>query len=256
MSSMDTKVLCIGDSCLDTYIYGRCERLCPEGPVPVLSQSHKTETLGMAGNTYNNLCVFFDFVKLLSNKSSDITKTRFIDEKTNQLLLRVDANDSCEAIEGLEEKLKGYDLAVVSDYCKGFLTDENLVAIGSNFPFSVLDSKRKITQEIVDSFSFIKLNEDEYHRNRDIVEANNYNLSKFVITMGSKGVKFLDKIYPPNKVVQTFDVSGAGDVFTASFASKLYKSNSIRDSIEYAQECCVKVIQKKGTCIYEESGMD
>ena len=111
-----SKVLCIGDSCVDTYVYGKCERLCPEGPVPVLSQAYKTETLGMAGNTYNNLCVFFDFVKLLSNKSSDITKIRFIDEKTNQLLLRVDANDSCEAIEGLEEKLKGYDLTVLSNY--------------------------------------------------------------------------------------------------------------------------------------------
>jgi bifunctional ADP-heptose synthase (sugar kinase/adenylyltransferase) len=251
-----SKVLCIGDSCVDTYVYGKCERLCPEGPVPVLSQSYKTETLGMAGNAYNNLCVFFDFVHLLSNEPSDITKTRFIDEKTNQLLLRLDANDSCQAVQNLEEKLKGYDLVVVSDYCKGFLTDEDLVKIGSSFPFSVLDSKRKLTQHIVDSFSFIKLNEDEYRRNRDIVEANSSNLSKFVITMGSKGVRFLNKIYPPNKVIQTFDVSGAGDVFTASFASKLYKSNSIKDSIEYAQECCVKVIQKKGTCIYEEGGMD
>ena len=29
------KILVIGDSCKDKYIYGLCERMCPEAPVPV-----------------------------------------------------------------------------------------------------------------------------------------------------------------------------------------------------------------------------
>ena len=34
------KTLLIGDSCLDYYHFGTCERLSPEAPVPVLKQ-HK-----------------------------------------------------------------------------------------------------------------------------------------------------------------------------------------------------------------------
>ena len=30
------KVLLIGDSCTDEYVYGICERLNPEAPVPIL----------------------------------------------------------------------------------------------------------------------------------------------------------------------------------------------------------------------------
>ena len=32
------KVLLIGDSCTDEYVYGSCERLNPEAPVPILDQ--------------------------------------------------------------------------------------------------------------------------------------------------------------------------------------------------------------------------
>ena len=31
------KVLVIGDSCKDKFIYGKCERICHEAPVPVFN---------------------------------------------------------------------------------------------------------------------------------------------------------------------------------------------------------------------------
>ena len=37
------KILVIGDSCTDVFIYGRCERLNPEAPIPVF-QPTKTVT--------------------------------------------------------------------------------------------------------------------------------------------------------------------------------------------------------------------
>ena len=83
----------IGDSCIDRYIYGFCSRICPEGPVPVFNTIEQTTTLGMAGNTYRNITTFFPEACFISNNPKAITKTRFVDKKTNQLLLRVDTDD-------------------------------------------------------------------------------------------------------------------------------------------------------------------
>ena len=249
------KTLVVGDACLDEYAYGECIRLCPEGPIPILNETERIETVGMAANTHRNMLAFCPDAELVSNNPMEIIKTRFVDRKTNQLLLRVDTNDKTERI--LEEEVEEicssqYDLIVVSDYCKGFLNDSDLIRIGqSSIRTSVLDSKRPITQEIIDSFDFIKLNENEYNKNREILRLES-NKWKAVTTMGGQGVRFLNQRYRPPKVLQTFDVSGAGDVFTAAFSYSVASGFSVHDSIVAAQNCCVKVIQRRGTCVYEK----
>ena len=52
------KVLLLGDSCEDEYIYGRCTRISPEAPVPVLDYAKIKTTSGMAGNVCLNLQSF------------------------------------------------------------------------------------------------------------------------------------------------------------------------------------------------------
>ena len=48
------KVLVIGDSCEDVFIYGNCDRLAPAAPVPVFVETHRKSNKGMAGNVYEN----------------------------------------------------------------------------------------------------------------------------------------------------------------------------------------------------------
>ena len=45
------KFLVIGDGCTDVHIYGKCNRLSPEAPVPVFNPLRRTENDGMAKNT-------------------------------------------------------------------------------------------------------------------------------------------------------------------------------------------------------------
>ena len=52
------KVLLIGDSCTDEYVYGTCERLNPEAPVPILNFKRKETNKGMAWNVRENLMSF------------------------------------------------------------------------------------------------------------------------------------------------------------------------------------------------------
>ena len=246
------KILVIGDSCTDIYIYGSCDRLCPEGPIPVFNPMYEQCAAGMAENTYQNMKVFNDDVVLITN-NEDITKTRYIDEKTNQLLLRIDCNDKCNRIDQKhiqQIQQHEYDAIIISDYNKGFLSDEDIIEISYSSPMSFLDSKRLLTEEIIRSFCMIKLNEYEWKQNEQIVSLFP---DKFVITLGSKGVKFKSSTYLPTKVCQTFDVSGVGDVFIAALSSFIIQGSTIEDAIKLAQECCQKVIQRKGTCVYEKN---
>ena len=87
------KVLVIGDSCEDIFLYGKIERVSHEAPVPVIEPIDKTTNIGMAGNVANNLSSLGVDCYLATN-TSKITKTRFIDSKSNQMLLRLDENDN------------------------------------------------------------------------------------------------------------------------------------------------------------------
>ena len=86
------RILLIGDSCIDEYVYGICERLNPEAPVPILKYHRKEIKHGMAWNVKGNLQAFGIEVNILTNEEK-IIKTRYIDEKYNHqirnLLLRI-----------------------------------------------------------------------------------------------------------------------------------------------------------------------
>lgn len=251
---MGNKCAVIGDSCVDKYIYGVCKRICPEGPVPVLSVESFTEAPGMAANTHANAKVFWqDEVHLITNDPNTVRKIRYVDSKTNQLLLRVDINDSIPRVNA-EINTADYSCIIVSDYCKGFLWDIDIQQIGHAAPLTVLDTKRKLTREMIEGYTYIKLNEQEFENNSDIVDKDT--IKKFIITRGSEGVLWNEQQFPPPVVLQTFDVSGAGDVFTAAFTYSIKHSNPVEKSISYAQECCNKVIRKRGTCVYENGNMD
>ena len=49
------KVGVVGDVMLDTYWWGKVDRISPEAPVPVVSVSHKEKRIGGAGNVALNL---------------------------------------------------------------------------------------------------------------------------------------------------------------------------------------------------------
>ena len=54
----DASVLVVGDLIIDQYVTGKCNRLSPEAPVPVLSPSTSKKTLGGSGNVARILAAF------------------------------------------------------------------------------------------------------------------------------------------------------------------------------------------------------
>ena len=102
------KVLVIGDSCVDEFIYCDIERICPEAPVPVLKPIRSQQNPGMASNVVTNLEALGVKVDLVTNISK-IKKTRYVDTRSGQMAMRVDENDQCTRYKGVYEIAGVYD---------------------------------------------------------------------------------------------------------------------------------------------------
>jgi bifunctional ADP-heptose synthase (sugar kinase/adenylyltransferase) len=238
----------IGELCRDIFNYGNVTRLCPEAPVPVLTEVYTETNFGMAGNVRENLWAHDSSLKIsLIHQINPITKTRYIDDKTNYMFLRVDEGENetdklfltPEKIEDISES----DLVIVSDYNKGFLDEEVLIQIGKLSKLSIIDTKKTISNDLINSFTFIKLNEHEYKRNKNISDTNK---DKFIITLGMNGAKHDDIVFLSPSPKQTIDVSGAGDTFTAFFSLKYFETKNISESIKFANQMASIVVSKRG----------
>lgn len=240
-------ILIIGESCQDIFVYCSANRLCPEAPVPVLNPIYSTINDGMAGNTYSNV---LDIAKILGCKvnvniicqEEEITKTRYVDKKTNHLFFRVDEEKNCQEID-----LKRYtntiaeaDVVIISDYNKGFLSLDSLEYIGLNSKLSILDTKRHISNEVVSSHTFIKMNEQEWHNNAGLKDD-----SDIIVTLGDKGAMYQGVTYK-TEPKENSDVSGAGDTFTAAFIMKYFLTYDTYTSINFANEMAGIVVSKRG----------
>ena len=237
------RILVVGDSCKDVFIYGDIERISPEAPIPVFVPTREESNDGMARNVSNNVESLDMGIHTITNKNS-IVKKRYVDNRSGQMVLRVDEHDYCEPVNSyyLDFDENKYDAIIISDYCKGFLSEENMQYL-CNYKNVFIDTKRQIGKWI-NNVDFIKINELEYEKNQEFLNKSLYN-SKLIVTLGSKGCKYIDDLFPV-KEVSARDVSGAGDTFLAGLVTEYVKSNDIRKSIRFAQECTIKVVQKAG----------
>lgn len=245
------KVLIIGERCTDVFIYGDVNRLSPEAPIPVFIPKKTTKNPGMAENVMRNFSVIVsnnDYEVKGIFQSKEITKTRYVDDRSNYPFIRVDeGEDGLNRIlltPQLLTEINEADAVIVSDYDKGFLKEEDLISISKNSKFSILDTKKKLSGEILsDCFNFIKLNEKEFTQNftDDILT-----LKKLLITLGSKGTMYDGVLYPSEFPRETIDVSGAGDTFLASFTKKYLDTGDVELSIMFANKMANKVVSIRG----------
>jgi len=248
------KILIVGDSCKDVFVYGDVTRLSPEAPVPVFNPLRTTENDGMAKNVANNVEALDTAIYTITNKNS-IRKVRYVEDKSNQLILRVDEHDYCDRID--DDTLSSIqdnkchipiagtvdiDAIIISDYCKGFLEEEDIEFICENNDNVFVDTKKKLGKWL-NSATYIKINDLEYKNSFETID--NISKEKLIITQGKNGCIYNDEVFPVEEVTVK-DVSGAGDTFLASLAVNYVKSNDIKKSIKFAQKCATSVVQKHG----------
>jgi D-beta-D-heptose 7-phosphate kinase/D-beta-D-heptose 1-phosphate adenosyltransferase len=239
------KIVVIGELCHDVFVYGECKRLSPEAPVPVFNPIHSVENLGMAGNVVANINVIEPNIKISFYHSLEkITKTRYVDKKTNHLFLRVDDEPRVNRImmsDMLTSDIKEADAVVVSDYNKGFLSEDDLYTISKLAKFAIVDTKKRMNPIHLSHFNFIKINEHE--ANQGVADELK---EKTIVTLGPKGAMYMDTLYPSPHPKETIDVSGAGDTFLAAFVTKYLETEDVNISITFANKMSAIVVSKRG----------
>ncbi|CAN5438951.1 D-glycero-beta-D-manno-heptose-7-phosphate kinase [soil metagenome] len=151
----------VGDFMLDRYIFGRTERISPEGPIPILRFHHEEQRLGGAGFVQAGLAALgtaVNAVGVIGNDSGGeelrrrlsemganvaglvvcpgrptVTKTRLLgssEDKSPQQMLRLDIEDSGQIDRATADQLIARGIAAMQeatllcleDYNKGVLT--------------------------------------------------------------------------------------------------------------------------------------
>ncbi len=173
----------IGDVMVDSYLFGKVERISPEAPVPVVSVNYRSNRLGGAANVALNinsmgavpvLCSVIGndekadtFIKLLEKdnlpvqgiiKSKNrITTTKFRVIGNNTQMLRVDeetesdldSNERLELLNKIESILETQKINVIvfQDYDKGILCQKvisSIINLADKFKIPVVvDPKKK-----------------------------------------------------------------------------------------------------------------
>ncbi len=296
------RVLVIGDVMLDTYEWCSVQRISPEAPVPIATVSSESLFLGGAANVAHNIAALSGKASLMSVVGDDMEseylrnlliqngiEASLVVMETErvttvkkrvfggtQQLLRIDRESTAPInastytafLSHLTSQIDQYNVIVISDYCKGVLTDQLIEAV------TALTRERGI-KVLVDSKNrhllkykgvhLIKPNKEEaellagekFALDYSNLESVGSTLTKLletniVITLGADGVAIFEGmrlIHKKTIAREVFDVSGAGDTVLAALATSLGSGTSLEDAVDIANHAAGYVVSKLGTAV-------
>lgn len=236
---------------MDIFVYCDAERLAPDLPIPVIRIIRQTTNPGMAKNVERNIeNVAGNICDIITNKNwKDVTKTRYVHHTSNHAFVRVDANDDkIPRADVRKINFNKYNLVAISDYNKGFLTEDDIAYICKKHKNVFIDTKKKLGKW-ASRARFIKINNYEYeHSPKEIL---NLFKNKIICTKGSGGAVYGDKIFPVEKI-EIKDSSGAGDSFFAALIVKYLEDQNIEESIKFANICASQVVKERGVTVIKK----
>jgi D-beta-D-heptose 7-phosphate kinase/D-beta-D-heptose 1-phosphate adenosyltransferase len=255
-------ILVIGDRIIDDYRICVSTRLCPEAPVPVLKETKNYTTEGGAGLVADQLkeLIGCDSVSLLLGSAS--AKERIFAD--GRLLCRLD-KDSIWVEEReffykkLAHEMQGIDLVIVSDYGKGAI-DQKAAQIIMDTATHFLDvpvfvDAKKNWEWYNGAFAFFpNKNEHDIHHSKYA--------QHIIQKLGEDGCTVDGHPIKPEINHEVKDVTGAGDIFIASFAARYlgkhrFNQTRLHDAALYANHMAGHSVEHLGTYVVPQKiGLD
>jgi D-glycero-beta-D-manno-heptose-7-phosphate kinase len=229
------RFLVVGDACRDVYIYGSANRKNPEATAPLLNNTFTEVRDGMAANVANNLTALGAEVHALLPPTPWSEKERYIDERYGTQLLRVDYDRPSDPLSDVPD-LSLYDAVVVSDYDKGFVSNDILQKLDGGIPLFVDTKKRELGYL---KEAWVKINERE---NELILTPP----KRLVVTLGHRGSTHQGQ-HVPAVPIEIVDPCGAGDTYLAAFAWFMVQSGDVHASMTFANAAAAVTCQHRGT---------
>jgi D-beta-D-heptose 7-phosphate kinase/D-beta-D-heptose 1-phosphate adenosyltransferase len=306
----EKKVLVIGDIMLDRFIWGNVSRISPEAPVPVVSVEKEAVYPGGAANVARNLVPFAGEVHMVGRVGNDrdgqtltqilgdgginasgvlrtqdcetITKTRIIARK--QQVVRFDrervmqiASEHVEQVRlFLQKGAHDLDGLIISDYGKGFITQELIDAVvpvaraaglviavdpNPNNPLN-WQGVTSVKPNRVEAFREAGIPEGLWSSHSDPLQdemllrvgqslLERWDTEMVQITLGEQGMILFEREGKPHHIPtvarEVFDVSGAGDTAIALFTLSLAAGAAPVEAAEISNYASGVVVGKLGT---------
>jgi len=279
-----TRTLVVGDVMLDHYIWGQVSRISPEAPVPVVNVTRENLLLGGSTNVVNNIhalgagvsvCgvignddagrqlvhmlreqgIRTDGLIVEHNRPTTI-KTRIIAHSQQVVRFDREAKSSIEKETHQQiyayvkqQVLDGLDAIVLSDYCKGVVTQglvRDIVALAKKHKvivsvdpkishFGIYSGVTILTPNTKEASLGSKIDiEDE----KSLIRAGKQLLGRLkctavLITRGEHGMSLFERgkiTHIPTNAREVFDVTGAGDTVISVLTLAMAAGASLGDA--------------------------
>lgn len=292
---------------IDRYWWGSVERISPEAPVPVVKVEKTNMVAGGAANVAANVAGLGAKVSLAGAIGTDAegkeikkilkqnrissefvlqTKNRPTTMKTrvvahSQHVVRIDQ----EKIEGLSQKDKNnfvrlitpevskFDVILISDYAKGFLSQDILHLIinecercripvvidpkGKDFTkyggATILTPNKKEALESAGIVEEVSDLSEESVKKAGMTLLEKSNLKSLLITLGEEGMTLFQAGKDPVKfralARQVYDVTGAGDTVIATLGTAIGAGADLQAACRIANTAAGFVVEEVGTTI-------
>lgn len=288
------RILVAGDFMLDRYTFGTSRRISPEAPVPVLLVNGEDERPGGAGNVVLNLISLGMNVSVLGRVGDDsagkrlqawdsfqqlFTQKNFkTPEKvriiaSNQQIVRIDYEKAAnidpllekQVIDSIDSLVQKQDIVAISDYGKGFLTDnilQALIAAAKKYKIPVIADPKGVEFTKYAHATILKPNLSEAYAaagfsssGGDLREVAKIIFSKvtvdvLMITRSEAGISLY---YPDGRVEDhpvaakaIRDVTGAGDTVLAMLACGLANGISLSETTDLANIAASVAVERVG----------
>jgi len=303
------KILVVGDIMLDRFIWGNVSRISPEAPVPVVNVEKEAVYPGGAANAARNLVPFAGEAQMMGRVGNDrdgytlkeilqkggidstgvlrtdcetITKTRIIAGK--QQVVRYDREKITpigsevveQAKEFLLQRAQQLDGLIISDYGKGFVTQEladGLLPIARAARLVITVDPNPNNPLKWKGVTSVKPNRVEAFREAGVADAlwqsqgnpledevllrvgqtllDKWETQMVQITLGEHGMILFERGSAPHHIPtvarEVFDVSGAGDTAIALFTLALTAGATPVEAAEISNYASGVVVGKLGT---------
>lgn len=264
----DVRPLIVGDAIIDQYVFGRVDRVCPEGPVPVLTGTTIETRRGGAAHVMEQmdaLCL----PSAVSFGTPVSIKTRYM--AGSHLLLRVDADKAPLLDE--EQKARALlkvigaaghaSVVVLSDYGKGWLSEQMcqfLIRFAKERKIPVVVDPKGGSWAKYSGCTVICPNDKE-------VSVPGLGIPFVLHKRGADGLRLYDPVMGPpppldaplgaGRVYLDFpstthhvaDVTGAGDIVVAVFAGALAAGASMGEAATLANLAAGWSVGEIGTVV-------
>ncbi|MEW6255685.1 MAG: D-glycero-beta-D-manno-heptose-7-phosphate kinase [Pseudomonadota bacterium] len=293
----------IGDIILDHYVTGSVSRISPEAPVPVLVHGSDRLVPGGAANVAANIAAMGAPVHLVGLVGADaraedlraalqaylsigidglvvdaarptICKTRVMSGR--QQIVRIDAEVTAPASSDIEARLMNAaraavsvcDVAVLSDYAKGVLSDAVIAAVMDaaaqrGIPV-IVDPKRR-TFEAYRGARLVTPNRRELSEATGLPDETDAQAAAaaaaagaqfggdVLVTRAEKGMTLWRQdgsiLHVAAEAREVFDVSGAGDTALAALATALSAGEAMETCVRIANAAAAIAVGKLGTAV-------